>query len=265
MYAPQHAAAPRHRAGTGRHRRPSRPVALSPAVVMGGLSPLAGVPGAVKPGPKIATGLSAFTVGAVSLAGMAAPAHADGETLSFRQIAGVVEDVGLPCVSGTAIAYAESGGDTNVNSQFPGEDSRGLFQINEVHGFDFNWDDAYANAQMAKDIYQSAGGWGPWGAYTNGSYQQYVDEASAACDDPSQVRASGNADGADAEPAVYTGKHRKDDGGSTYTVDRGDTLSEIASDRGTTWRHLAQMNPQIDNPDRIYPGQRLDVTGHPVQ
>ena len=241
----------------------------------GGTAQVSDAIGALKPGPRVATSVSAFTVGAVGLVGMSAPAHADGETLNFKQIAGVVQDVGLPCVSGTAIAYAESGGDTGVNSHFPGEDSRGLFQINEVHGFDFDWNDAHANARKAKEIYQSAGGWGPWGAYTNGSYEQYLDEASAACDNPAQTVSGDGSDSANVQPAVqteYTGKHRKsDDGGSssssgsTYVVESGDTLSEIAGDRGTTWRHLAEMNPQIENPDVIHPGMELDVSGHPVQ
>lgn len=107
--------------------------------------------------------------------------YADGKTLSLRQVARVVKVVGLPCVTGTAVAYAESGGDTGVRSRTPGEDSRGLFQINEVHGFAFDWDDAYANAGKAKEIFRAAGGWGPWGAYTDGSYRAYLGQAAAAC------------------------------------------------------------------------------------
>lgn len=268
MYAAQHSVTQRRR--TGRHRRPSRVDVLTGGT--GGMAPIAGAAAALKPGPKMASGVSAFTVGAVSLVGMAAPAHADGENLNMKEIAGVVQDVGLPCVSGTAIAQAESGGDTDINSKYPGEDSRGLFQINEAHGFDFDWNDAQANAEMAKQIYEDAGGWSPWGAYTNGSYEQYLDEARAACDDPAQA-SGGNSDDANVETASYTGKHRKSDGGgdsgskskATYTVQEGDTLGEIASERGTTWKHLAEMNPQIDDPNRIYPGDKLDVSGHPVK
>lgn len=225
--------------------------------------------GGVINAPRIASGVSALTVGAAGFFGMAGPAHADGETLNFQEIAGVVQDVGLPCVSGTAIAYAESGGDTTINAKLPGEDSRGLFQINEAHGFDFDWNDARANAEMAKKIYDDAGGWSPWGAYTDGSYENYLDDARSACGNPKQVSSDSGGDGSNAEPAVQRtsgAKHRKGGGGeSTYTVEKGDTLSEIARDRGTTWQHLMEMNDQIDDPDVIHPGDEIDVTGHPVQ
>lgn len=46
----------------------------------------------------------------------------------------------------------------------------------------------------------------------------------------------------------------------TYTVRSGDTLSGIASLYGTTYQHLAQING-ITNPDLIYPGQVLRITG----
>lgn len=284
MYVPQHAAAPQ-RGKAGRHRRPSRVTGLmTPALASNAASASTGSgnvgresaavsrhapvhTGAAK-GPRIASGVSALTVGAAGFFGMAAPAHADGETLNFQQIAGVVKDAGLPCVSGTAIAYAESSGDTDINSNFPGEDSRGLFQINEAHGFDFDWDDARANANMAKDIYDDAGGWSPWGAYTNGSYKNYLDDARSACGNATQVSSDNDTDGADAEPAVQRtsgGKHRKGGGESTYSVESGDTLSGIARDRGTTWKHLMEMNSHIDDPNVIHPGDEIDVTGHPVQ
>lgn len=266
MYAPQHAA-PKSSAA-GRHRRPARTDTFSHQIATG-VTQASALAAAAKPGPRVVQGVSVLTVGSVGFFGMAAPAHADGETLNFRQIAGVVKDVGLPCASGTAIAYAESGGDTGVNSRIAGEDSRGLFQINEAHGFDFDWDDAHANARKAKEIYEAAGGWSPWGAYTNGSYEAYLDEAGAACDNATQISSGRHAGGVKVEPAVHqtsSGKHRMTaEGGATYTVEAGDTLAEIASDHGTTWQHLWQMNPQIEDPDSISVGAEIDVSGHPVQ
>ena len=44
----------------------------------------------------------------------------------------------------------------------------------------------------------------------------------------------------------------------TYTVQRGDTLSHIASKYGVPWRDLASYNA-IANPDLIYPGQLLQI------
>lgn len=48
----------------------------------------------------------------------------------------------------------------------------------------------------------------------------------------------------------------------TYTVQEGDTLSAIAALYGTSYQELAAING-IANPDLIYPGQVLQVTGNP--
>ncbi len=45
-----------------------------------------------------------------------------------------------------------------------------------------------------------------------------------------------------------------------YTVQRGDTLRIIADKYGTTWQRLAALNPQIWNPNIIYPGQVIRVS-----
>lgn len=47
--------------------------------------------------------------------------------------------------------------------------------------------------------------------------------------------------------------------GITYTVQRGDTLSEIASRYGTTVQEIVDIN-NIANPNLIYPGQTLRIT-----
>ncbi len=46
----------------------------------------------------------------------------------------------------------------------------------------------------------------------------------------------------------------------TYYVKPGDTLAEIAAKEGTTLSRLLQTNPQIINPDEIYPGQRIVIS-----
>ena len=46
---------------------------------------------------------------------------------------------------------------------------------------------------------------------------------------------------------------------SEYTVKSGDTLSAIAQRHQTTLSSLLRLNPEIDNPDRIFPGQRLKL------
>jgi LysM repeat protein len=46
----------------------------------------------------------------------------------------------------------------------------------------------------------------------------------------------------------------------TYTVKAGDTLSKIAAKFGTTYQELAKING-IADPNKIYPGQVLKLTG----
>ena len=48
-------------------------------------------------------------------------------------------------------------------------------------------------------------------------------------------------------------------GGSTYTVQAGNTLSSIAAEFGTTVAALEQANPQITDPNLIYTGEVLNL------
>lgn len=52
--------------------------------------------------------------------------------------------------------------------------------------------------------------------------------------------------------------------GSTYTVQKGDTLSAIAKRFGTTVAKLVKDN-NIKNPNLIHPGQKLNVSGSAVK
>jgi len=47
---------------------------------------------------------------------------------------------------------------------------------------------------------------------------------------------------------------------TTYTVKKGDTLSEIAAKNGTTTKKLQKLN-NISNPNKIYVGQKLKING----
>ena len=51
----------------------------------------------------------------------------------------------------------------------------------------------------------------------------------------------------------------------TYTVQKGDTLSEIAVSYNTSVANLMKLNPSITNEDLIYVGQTLIVSGTPAQ
>jgi len=49
--------------------------------------------------------------------------------------------------------------------------------------------------------------------------------------------------------------------GSSYTVKSGDTLSAIAAAHGVSLQSLIAANPQITNPNLIYPGQSINIPG----
>ncbi|CAN5151486.1 hypothetical protein BH20ACI1_BH20ACI1_11170 [soil metagenome] len=49
-------------------------------------------------------------------------------------------------------------------------------------------------------------------------------------------------------------------GGSTYTVQSGDTLSKIGSHHGVSWQKIFEANrDKLDDPDKIQPGQELTI------
>ncbi|MBI2709743.1 MAG: transglycosylase SLT domain-containing protein [Actinobacteria bacterium] len=66
------------------------------------------------------------------------------------------------------VASCESG--LNPRAVSPGGANWGLFQINSVHkglvaSMGYSWDkilDPYVNARVARQIYNSSGGWRPW-------------------------------------------------------------------------------------------------------
>ena len=49
-------------------------------------------------------------------------------------------------------------------------------------------------------------------------------------------------------------------GGSTYTVQSGDSLSKIGSQYGVSWQKIFDANrDKLDDPDKIQPGQELTI------
>ncbi len=49
-------------------------------------------------------------------------------------------------------------------------------------------------------------------------------------------------------------------GGSTYTVQAGDSLSKIGSHYGVSWQKIFEANrDKLDDPDKIRPGQELTI------
>ena len=81
-----------------------------------------------------------------------------------------------------AIAKAESQLNTMAhgdrNNKLATKGSHGIFQINvAVHEQligDRNVNDWKQNIEIAREIYDQAGSWNPWGVFTNGSYLRYM-------------------------------------------------------------------------------------------
>ena len=66
----------------------------------------------------------------------------------------------------------------------------------------------------------------------------------------------------DQTPEPQPAQQDQHDNTVTYTVVSGDTLSDIASRFGTTYQSIAERNG-IENPNLIYPGQVLTISGQP--
>lgn len=59
--------------------------------------------------------------------------------------------------------------------------------------------------------------------------------------------------------STVNGSETRSTGSITYTVQRGNTLSQIASSYGVTVSQIAETN-DIQNPNLIYPGEKLRIT-----
>ncbi|WP_052594202.1 LysM peptidoglycan-binding domain-containing protein [Luteipulveratus mongoliensis] len=62
------------------------------------------------------------------------------------------------------------------------------------------------------------------------------------------------------EPAAHKTEAHAAPAAKTYTVKKGDTLSEIGQHFGVSWKKIAELN-NIENPDLIFPGQVFKIPG----
>lgn len=110
------------------------------------------------------------------------PICGPNQSLTNDQVAQYMRNAGFPesaIPTGLAVAMGESGLQSgNCNLSDPNGGSFGLWQINGAH-----FSSGASSQQCAFDpqcatnfAYQlwQQNGWQPWGAYTNGSYQQYL-------------------------------------------------------------------------------------------
>lgn len=58
---------------------------------------------------------------------------------------------------------------------------------------------------------------------------------------------------------TYEGLSTPKDESVIHVVRLGETLSSIAKKYGTTWQRIYALNPQIINPNLIFPGQKLKI------
>jgi hypothetical protein len=114
-----------------------------------------------------------------------------GTSFSQVQLKQLLLDQGMnekDATLGAAIGMAESGGNPNARSHpdleaRTGEMSLGLWQHNANTGEDRHdfygikdWNelkDPQTNARATYRLWKRRGGWGDWGAYTDGSYKKY--------------------------------------------------------------------------------------------
>lgn len=112
--------------------------------------------------------------------------------LNEFQIAGYALAAGFPpneIATATAVALAESGGDTGAtNHNTNGSYDYGLWQINTVHGALLNQGDKFNpldNARMALTVFNGAGGkWTPWSVYKSGVYRAQLLKGTAGAAKP---------------------------------------------------------------------------------
>jgi LysM repeat protein len=79
------------------------------------------------------------------------------------------------------------------------------------------------------------------------------DQLAAAAD----LATGGYSGGKKTEPTASSATTTTTTPSSSYTIQRGDTLSKIAQRFGTTTQELMRLNPEIKNPNRIFAGKKL--------
>src|SRR5690606_26244108 len=110
---------------------------------------------------------------------------------------------------------------------------------------------------------QGPGAWpvcGPQAGLTAGGPAADVDPGGSG---PGEAAPEAPAEEAPAEeaPAEAPSASQPQLSGGVHTVGEGDTLSGIAAAYGTTWEQIYEANKSVigDDPDLIFPGQKLDV------
>ncbi|RKN37356.1 transglycosylase family protein [Streptomyces hoynatensis] len=221
--------------GKGRHRRPSRPTRMAAA---------AGVTGAAVAIPLLsATGAQAASVD-----------------------------------TWDAVAQCESGGDWSINTgngfygglQFTNSSWAAAGGTQYAPRADLATKDQQIAVAEQLLAMQGPGAWpvcGPQAGLTAGGESPDVDTSGGASQDDTTAPAEeapaeeAPAEEAPVEEAPVEEAPAEETAGGDYTVVTGDTLSGIAHRHHRDWHRLYAANREVigDNPDLIYPGQRLGL------
>ena len=161
----------------------------------------------------------------------------------------------------TGVAECESGGDWSINT---GNGYYGGLQFSQSTWAAFGGTALAPRADLATPAQQveiaekvlagqGVGAWPTCGRYLTDGATAAAAAAPAAAVDAAPATSSTDAD-TSARHASRTGD---------YTVERGDTLREIAAAHGESWRQLYQRNADAigTDPNRIFAGQVLVVAG----
>ncbi|GAA1971180.1 transglycosylase family protein [Kitasatospora viridis] len=98
-------------------------------------------------------------------------------------------------------------------------------------------------------------------AQTQTQTQAPVQQQSAPVQQSAPAQAPAQQQSAPAQGGSQHHRHGANQGGGSYTVQAGDTLSSIAAAHGTDWASLYAKNTSVigGNPDVIYPGQTITL------
>ena len=163
-----------------------------------------------------------------------------------------------------ALAECESGGDWAINT---GNGFGGGLQFTDSTWRAFGGSDQPEDASREEQIrvaerVKAGQGMNAWPTCSrrtgqtddspNSSVPAGSSSASSESSSASSSASSSESDATEAPTARDTGS------AGSYTVKAGDTLSSIAAAHGSSWRSLAQLNPDVaTDPDLILPGQTL--------
>ncbi|HSK57564.1 MAG TPA: transglycosylase family protein [Actinomycetospora sp.] len=164
-----------------------------------------------------------------------------------------------------ALAECESGGDWSINT---GNGFGGGLQFTDSTWRAFGGSGQPENASRAEQIrvaerVKAGQGMNAWPTcsrktgQTDDSPNSSVPSGSSSSSSSSDDEEDSDSDATETRTVRDTGSSS---GAESYTVEAGDTLSSIAAAHGSSWRSLAQANPDIaTDPDLILPGQTLTV------